>query len=62
MSSRHLGQYKRTFYVMDEVVTAYLLPPKALVTRMHFQIILFLYHCVFKSIHFCLHIQMFAFS
>ena len=62
MSSRHLGQYKGKFYIMDEVLTADLLPTKAPVTRMHFQIVPFSYHCIFKPIHFGLRIQMFAFS
>ena len=58
ISSRHLGQYKGSFYIMDK---AKLLPTKAPVTRIRFQIIPFSYRCVFKSIHFGLHIQMFAF-
>ena len=33
MSSRHLGQYKGNFYIMDEVLTANLPPTKAPVTR-----------------------------
>ena len=32
------------------------------VTLIHFQIVLFSFRCIFKSIHFGLHIQMFAFS
>ena len=43
MSSRHLGQYKGNFYIMDEVLTANLLPAKGQVTRMRFQIVLFSY-------------------
>ena len=62
MSSRHLGQYKGNFYMMDEILIANLLPTKATVTRMHFQIVPFPYRCVFKSIQFGLRIQMFAFS
>ena len=58
----HLGQYKGNFYIMDEVLMANLLPTKASVTRMRFQIVLFSYRFVFKSIHFSLRIQMFAFS
>ena len=50
MSSRHLGQYKGNFNIMDEVLIAHLPPTKAPVTRMRFQIVLFLYRCVFKSI------------
>ena len=48
MSSRHLGQYKGNFYIMDEVLMANLSPTKAPVTRMRFQIVPFLYPCVFK--------------
>ena len=55
-------QYKRNFYVMDEVLTANLPPTKAPVTRMRFQIAPFSYRCIFKLIHFGLCIQMFAFS
>ena len=62
MSSRHLGEYKGNFYTMDEVFIADLLPTNAPVTRMRFQIVAFSYRCVFKSIHFGLLIQMFAFS
>ena len=62
MNSRHLGQYKGNFYIMNEVLIANLLPTKAPVTRMRFQIVPFSYRCVFKSIHFGLPIQMFAFS
>ena len=61
MSSRHLGQYKGNFYIMDEVLIANLSPTKAPVTRMCFQIIPF--HilafpnrsnlvCVFKCLRF----------
>ena len=35
MSTRHLGQYKGNFYIMDYVLIANLLPTKAPVTRMH---------------------------
>ena len=52
MSSRHSGQCKRNFDIMDEVLIANLLPTKAPVTRMRFQIVAFSYRCVFKSIHF----------
>ena len=38
MSSRHLCQYKRKFYVVDEVLIANLPPTKAPGKRMHFQI------------------------
>ena len=62
MSSRHLGQYKGNFYIMDEVLMANLPPTNAPVTRMGFQIVAFSYRCVFISIHFGLRIQMFAFS
>ena len=62
MSSRHLGQYKGNFYIMSEVLRANLPPTKAPVTRMGFQIVLFPYRCVFRSIHFGLRIQMFVFS
>ena len=37
MSSRHLGQYKVNFYIMDEVLVANLPPTKAPVTRMVFK-------------------------
>ena len=47
---------------MDEVLVANLPPTKALVTRIRFQIVLFSYRCVFKSVHFGLRIQIFAFS
>ena len=59
MSSRYLGQHKGNFYIMDEVLIANLQVP---VTQMRFQIVAFSYSCVFKSIHFGLPIQMFAFS
>ena len=62
MSSRHLGQYKGNFYTMDEVLIANLPPTKAPVTRMGLQIVPFSFRCVFRSIHFGLPIQMFAFS
>ena len=62
MSARHLGQYKGNFYIMDEVLIANLPPTKASVTRMSFQIVPFSYRCVFRSIHFGLRIQTFAFS
>ena len=62
MSSRHLGQYKGNFDIMDEVLMANLPPTKAAVTRMRFQIVPFSYCCIFKSIHFGLRIHMFAFS
>ena len=62
MSSRHLGQYKGNFYIMDEVLIANLPPSKAPVTRMRFQIVSFSYPCIFKSIYFGLPILMFAFS
>ena len=52
MSSRHLGQYKGNFYIIDEVLIANLSPAKAPVTRMGFQIVLFSYPCVFKYIQF----------
>ena len=43
MSSRHLGQYRGNFYIIhvDEVLLANLLPAKAPVTRMHFQMVPF---------------------
>ena len=56
MISHHLGQYKGNFYVMDEVVTAKLLPTKAPVTRMHFIIL------SFQIDPHWLHIQVFAFT
>ena len=62
MSFRHLGQYKGSFYIMDEVLIVNLPPTKAPVTRMRFEIVLFSYRCIFKSTHFGLRIQMFAFS
>ena len=62
MSSRHLGQYKGNFYIMEEVLIANLPPTKAPHTRTRFLIIPFSFRCVFKSIHFGLRIQMFAFS
>ena len=61
MSSRHLGQYKGNFYIMDEVLIANLPPTKAPVTRMRFQIVPFSYVafsdrstlvCVFKCLRF----------
>ena len=57
-SSRHLGQYKGNFYIMDEVLIANLPATKA----MGFQIVPFSYRYVFRSIQFGLRIQMFAFS
>ena len=48
MSSRHLGQYKGNFYIIDEVLVTNLSPAKAPVTRMCFQIVPFSYPCVFK--------------
>ena len=48
MSSRHLGQYKGNFYIIDEVLIANLSPAKAPVARMCFQIVPFSYPCVFK--------------
>ena len=62
MKFRHLGQYNGNFYIMDDVLTANLPPTKAPVTRMRFQIVPFSYRCVFRSSHFGLGIQMFAFS
>ena len=62
MNSRHLGQYKGNFCIMAKVLIANLPPAKAPFTRMRFQIVPFLYRCVFKSIRFGLRIQMFAFS
>ena len=53
---------RETFYTMDEVLIANFPRTKAPVTRMPFQIVPFSYRCVFKSIHFGLRIQMFAFS
>ena len=58
----HLDQYKGNFYVIDEVLIANLPPTKAPVTRIRFQIVPFSYRCIFKSIHFGLSIQTFAFS
>ena len=53
---------RETFYTMDEVLIGTDFPrTKAPVTRMPFQIVPFSYRCVFKSIHFGLRIQMFAF-
>ena len=40
----HSGQYKGNFYIKDEVVIANLLPTKAPVTRICFQIVPFSYH------------------
>ena len=63
MSSRHLGQYKDNFYIMDEVLTANLPPTKALVTRMRFQIVPFSNRstsiCVFKCL--CFHNRLSSF-
>ena len=56
-SSRHLGQYKGNFHMMDEVLIADLPPTEAPVTRMRFQIVMFSYRCVFKSIYFGLRIS-----
>ena len=50
--SRHIGQYKGNFYIMDVILIANLPPTKAPLTRMRFQVVLFSYRCVFKSIHF----------
>ena len=54
MSSRHLGQYKGNFYIMDEVLIANMPPTKALVTRMRFHIVAFSIRstlvCVFNSL------------
>ena len=36
MSSRHLGQCKGHFYIMDEVLIANIPPTKAPVTRVRF--------------------------
>ena len=36
MTSRHLGQYKGNFYIIDEVLIANLPPTKAPFTRMRF--------------------------
>ena len=56
MSSRHLGQYKGNFYVMDEVLFANLPPTKAPVTRMRFHFVAFSNRstlvCVFKCLRF----------
>ena len=56
MSSRHLGQYKKNFYIMDEVLIANLPPTRAPVTRIRFQIVPFSNRstlvCVFKCLHF----------
>ena len=62
MSSHLLGQYKGNFCIIDEVLIANLPPTNAPVTRMHFQIVPFSYRCVFKSIHFDLRVEIFAFS
>ena len=43
MSSRHLGQYKGNFYIIDEVLIANLSAAKAPVKRMCFQIVPFSY-------------------
>ena len=43
MSSRHLGQYKGNFHIMNEVLIANLPPTKSPVTRMGFQIVPFSY-------------------
>ena len=62
MSSRHLGQYKGNFYIMDEVLRANLPPTKAPVTRMRFQIVLFSYHSVFISLRLQIDPLWFAYS
>ena len=56
MSSRHLGQYKANFYIMeDEDLIVNLPPTKAMVTQMRFQVVPLSYCCNFKSILFALH-------
>ena len=44
MSSRHLGQYKGNFFIVDEVLIANLSPAKAPVSGLH--------GCVFKLFRF----------
>ena len=55
MSSRHLGQCKGKFYIMDEVLIANLPPTKAPVTR-------FSNHPVFISLRFQIDPLWFAYS
>ena len=63
MSSRHLGQYKGDFYIMDKVLTAANLPPtKAPVTRMRFQIVPLSYRSVLISLRFQIDPCWFAYS
>ena len=50
MISRHLGQYKGNFYIMDEVLTGNLTPTKAPVIQMRFEIVRFLYRCAFNLV------------
>ena len=57
MSSRHLGQYKGNFYIIDEVLIANLSPAKAPVTLIAFS------NCpVFISLRFQIDPIWFAFS
>ena len=62
MSSRQLGQYKRKFYMMDEVLIAKLPPAKARITSMHFQIVPFSYRSVFISLRLQINPLWFAYS
>ena len=62
MSSRHLGQYKGNFHIIDEVLIANVSPAKAPVTRMRFQIVPFSNRSVFISLRFQINPIWFAFS
>ena len=56
MSSRHLGQYKGNFYIMDEVLIANLPPTKALGYTDAFSIVPFSNRstlvCIFRCLRF----------
>ena len=57
ISSRHLGQHKRNFHIMDEVLIANLPPTKAPVKRMDFSS-----RSVFISLRFQIDPLWFAYS
>ena len=62
MSSRHLGQYKGNFHIMDEVLIAKLLATKAPVTSMHFQFVPLSYRSVFISLRLQINLLWFVYS
>ena len=57
MSSRHLGQYKENFYIMDEVLIANLSPTKAPVNTDAFS-----NRFIFRSLRFQIDPIWFAYS